>query len=498
VLSNDSSMNEHGSPSTPATVGTPALTGLSATEIDRSCRAPLLVLFVSAALWLLVGSVFALIASIHFHSPGFLADIAWLSYGRLQPAGTECLLYGFCIQSALGIGLWLFARLGRARLAQSLLAATGALFWNLGTALGLGGILAGDRTGFVCLDMPGYAAPLLLAGYLLIALSSALTFHHRTERSLFVSQWFLLAALFWFPWIYSTAQLFLVTWPVRGVAQAMIGWWFANNLQTVYLGLAGLAFVFYFLPKLTGNDLHSRYLALLTFWMLLLFSSWGGISQSAPTPAWMPTLSTAATVLNLVPLLAVGLSAYQTTRPGSSPRAPSLPLRFVLFGVVAFLVAGLMQVLGVLPRVCEITDLTWFGAARCQLHLFGFFAMTALGAIYYIVPRLLEIESPSSGLVRAHFWLAACGITLVVVPEALAGIAEGLKLQDPNHEFVEVMRGTLHFLRVSTLGLLFIAGGQALFLGNLAAQTFRFSRSRAATTYAEVTADLFKIVEVKP
>ena len=324
-------MNQHGPQSTLTAGDHPS--GVPTTTINASCRAPILVLFIGAAFWLLAGSVATLMASIHFHSPAFLADSAWLSYGRLQPAWLESFLYGFGIQAALGIGLWLFARLGRTWLAQPSLAIGGAVLWNVGVAIGLGGILAGDRTGFASLDMPGYAAPLLLVGYLFIALSGALTFHHRTERVLFVSQWFLIAALLWFPWIYATAQLFLIHQPVRGVVQAIIAWWFANNLQTIYLWLSGLAMAFYFIPKITGNALHSRYLALVTFWMVILFSSWGGISHSAPVPAWMPALSTAATVLNLVPLVAVGLSAYRTTRSAGTVRPPSLSLRFVLVPV---------------------------------------------------------------------------------------------------------------------------------------------------------------------
>ena len=57
-----------------------------------------------------------------------------------------------------------------------------------------------------------------------------LTFHQRRERQLFVSQWFLFAALFWFPWIYSTANLLLLAFPVRGMAQAVILVVFRCNL----------------------------------------------------------------------------------------------------------------------------------------------------------------------------------------------------------------------------------------------------------------------------
>src|SRR5438445_453675 len=109
------------------------------------------------------------------------------------------------------------------------------------------------------------------AVWLVIGVWGALTFHQRLVRRLFVSQWFLLAGLFWFPWIYATANLLVIVFPVRGVAQAVIAWWFSNNLQVVWLGLVGLAVVFYFVPKLTKRELHSEYLALITFWMLMLF-----------------------------------------------------------------------------------------------------------------------------------------------------------------------------------------------------------------------------------
>ena len=77
----------------------------------------------------------------------------------------------------------------------------------LGVLLGVIGILAGNGTGFENLEMPRYSAVPLFIGYLLIGLWTVLTFHQRRERSLQPAQWFLLAALFWFPWIFSTARL---------------------------------------------------------------------------------------------------------------------------------------------------------------------------------------------------------------------------------------------------------------------------------------------------
>ena len=85
---------------------------ISIGEIDASCRVPLFTLFVSAAVWLVAASVFGLLASIKFHSPNFLSDCASLTYGRVHPVATNALLYGFAMQSGLGVALWIIARLG--------------------------------------------------------------------------------------------------------------------------------------------------------------------------------------------------------------------------------------------------------------------------------------------------------------------------------------------------------------------------------------------------
>ncbi len=139
------------------------------------------------------------------------------------------------------------------------------------------------------------------------------TFGQRKERELYPSHWFLLAALLWFPWIYSTANLFLVTMhPVRGVTQAVINWWFAENLIFVWLALVGVGVAFYFLPKIAGRPLHSRFYALFAFWTLILFGTWIGIPQGAPVPAWLPTTSAFATLLLVIPLIAIAIIVFKT------------------------------------------------------------------------------------------------------------------------------------------------------------------------------------------
>jgi cytochrome c oxidase cbb3-type subunit 1 len=476
--------------------GTPSAVTL--TGLDASGRIPLLLMFIGAVKWLLVGSVFSLIASIKFHSPGFLADCSWLTYGRVRPAATNMMLYGFCLQAGLGIALWLFARLGRTRVAQSGLITIGIYVLNFGVLAGVLGILAGDSTGFDNLEMPRYGALLVFLGYLMIGIWAAFTFHQRTEPRLYPSQWFLLAALFWFPWIYSTANLLLVVFPVRGVAQSVLNWWYSNNLIYVWFGLIGLASTFYFLPKLKNRELPSQPLALFTFWALILFGSWTGIPRTAPVPAWIPAISTVATVLTVLVLITLALNMRGImggNGPAISGDGPAA--QFIGIGVIAFFLGGVINILGAFLDPNNALNFTWLGSARQELQVYGFFVMTAFGAIYYLVPIVARVNLCPK-LAKAHWWLALLGLILIIVPLAIGGIAEAGKLRDASAPFGNVIQATLPFLRFTTVGELLLFAGHGVLLANLLGLVKQLYCSRVEAAYANVTTDLFKSAEAKP
>ena len=99
-------------------------------------------------------------------------------------------------------------------------------------------------------------------------------------------------------------------------------------------------------------------------------------------------------------------------------------------------------------------------------------------------------DSPTKGSRKTNVRSAA--------PLAAGGIIQGLNVQDARVPFLQVSRGTLLFLRASTLGDLLIAAGHIIFFVNVAEVVSKFSRTRATAAYGIATADLFKTVEVKP
>ncbi len=431
---------------------------------------PLLLLLAGAAFWLVVSSGFSLIASIKFHSANFLADCAELTYGRVRAVGTNAFLYGFCVPAGTAFGLWQFARLGRSRLPLPGLIAVGTGFWHVGVATGLLGILRGDLSGFENLEMPGYAVPLLFLGIVVLGLWGCLALHERQQTVLEASHWYSLAALFWFPWIFSTASLLLFTFPLRGIAQSVIAWWYSGNLLIVWMGLVGLGALLALLPLATGS--RQRHLALFIFWTLLLFGSWVGIPSAAPLPAWMPVTSRVFTVLLLVPACAVAVLLV-----GSNSKERDLEVPpFLRFAGGFFVLYGLIVSIGAFLHLDTVTQFTWFKPALEMLGGYGFFGFAIFGAIYSVLPKLLTLEWPYQKLIRAHFYLALAGLLFATVPWFAGGVVQGLDWRNPNVSVVEVSARALKFLRPATLGEFLIALGNVLFLVNVGAALFCYIR----------------------
>ena len=463
---------------------------IPASKIDASCRVPLLALFGGAALWLVVGLALSLVAIMTFHKPDLFADFSWLAYGRAQAAANDLLLYGFCIPAGLGVMLWIFVRLSQSELCLPLVPIAAANLWHLGVLIGVVAILAGDSTGFTWLEFPRVSSVLLFAAFLLIAISAAATFGARRNRELYPSHWFLLAALLWFPWIYSTANLFLLAHhPVRGAAQAVIGWWFSNNLIFVWLALVGIGAGFYFLPKLAGRPLHSRHLALFAFWTLILFGTWCGIPQGAPVPAWMPAASAAAVLLLMVPITAIVVIVFKTVR-GSTASCNGGPLCYVKFGTAAFILSGLMFIATGCPQFSRVVEFTWFGPAQTQLQILGFFTIVMCGAIYELLPRVMNFELPFPKFVRLQHWLFMLGVVLWAGSMAVGGVEQGMKLENPQTAFADSTNVMLIFLRAGTTGLLLLLLGSLLFAANIFAMTFKWKMALLKSIITAVKAPL--------
>lgn len=436
--------------------------------VDHSVRFPVLILMGLSLLWLLGATVLSLMAAFKLHTPAFFENCEWLTYGRVRPAATTAMIYGWASNAALAIAVWLMARLSQARLLHGGLVIVGALFWNTGVKVAVGGILIGEVLPYEWMAFGGFAGPLLLIAYILMAVWVVNTFRYRQNRHAYVSQWFLLAALFGFPWIFSVAQIMLVHAPVRGTLQAVVDAWYVQNLIGFWLMPVGLAAAYYFIPKVLGKPIHSYYLAVVGFWSLLVAVSWSGPARlvGGPVPAWVISAGIVGSVLMLIPVMVTTVNLHMTTLRNAREAWISPTLRFVVAGSMAFSLVGLIWSVTAFRTMKEVIHFTLFEEGLNQLTVYGFFSMIAFGSFYFIVPRLLEKEWPSASLISLHFWSSALGLAVMLVGYFIGGVLHGLWMNDPEYfpEFVTIVESIVPYLLLGSVGWILLLIGHLAFL----------------------------------
>jgi cytochrome c oxidase cbb3-type subunit I len=453
--------------------------------IDASTRVPVLMFYTSAMAWLIIGTLLAGFVSFKLHSPDLFSDISFLTWGRVRPAHMNVMVYGWASMAGMGTAIWLMARLCRTVLRYPLLLVAGAGFWNLGVLLGVGGILIGGSTGYQWLEFPHYAAIILFVAYTLVVSWAVLMFRFRRGEQIYITQWYLLGAFLWFPWLYAAGQLMLFVVPVQGVLQSAVGWWYANNLLFLWFGAIGLGTAYYMIPKVIGRPVYSYHLATIGFWTYALFSSWTGMQRlvDGPFPAWMVTASIAATILTMIPVATVGLNHHMTMQ-GYFPLLRYSPtLRFTVFGAISYTVFSVVGVLISLRSLARYVNFTQASIAYSHLGLYAFFTMVIFGSMYYIVPRLVGREWRYASLIKLHFWASVYGIGLMTLMLLAGGFLQGANMENPSLVFSESTETVLPYLRGRTLSGLLLTASHFIFAYHFGLMLLGLGRTSTVPTF---------------
>ena len=453
--------------------------------IDASTRMPVLMFYTSAIAWLLIGTVLAMFVSLKMHAPGMFSDVGFLTWGRVRPAHVNIMIYGWASMAAMGTSIWLMARLCRTVLRHPLLLVAGAGFWNVGVLMGVVAILAGENTGYQWLEFPPYAAVVLFVAYLLIMSWAVLMFRFRRGQQIYITQWYLLGAFLWFPWLYAAAQLMLFAVPVQGVLQAAVGWWYANNLLFLWLGAIALGTAYYMIPKVIGRPVYSYHLATIGFWTYALFSSWTGMQRvvDGPFPAWMITASIAATILTIIPVATVGLNHHMTMRGYFSLLRYSPTLRFTVFGAISYTVFSALGVILSFRSVARYLNFAQASIAYSHLGLYAFVTMVLFGSMYYIVPRLVEREWRYASLIKLHFWASVYGIGLMSLMLLAGALVQGMEQNDPQMPFMESVQSLLPYLRGRSLAGILLTASHFIFAFHFGLMLFGLGRTATVPTF---------------
>jgi cytochrome c oxidase cbb3-type subunit 1 len=409
-----------------------------------------------------VGTSFGDLASLKLHLPDLLTSPAPLTFGRVRPAHLNAMIYGWASLAMIGVALWMIPRLVHQELRWRRWAEASIWTWNIGVALGVGGILFRQTDGLEWLEMHRYFAdPFLVVGGALVALSLFSTLLARQVSHLYVSVWYLIGAFVWFPIVFIAGN-----WPFSGVESAATNWFYAHNALGLWLTAVCVGAAYYFIPKLLGRPIYSYQLSLIGFWALAFFYSLNGMHHliGGPLPTWMITTSVVASILMIIPVLAVAVNHHMTVVGRFRALRYSPTLRFVVLGAIAYTAVSLQGIFTALHEVNRVTHFTHWTIAHAHVGVYTFVTFILFGSMYYILPRLVRHEWPSPTLVRWHFWLVTIGIAMYVIPLMTAGVFQGLAMLDPQTPFQRSVEAAMPGLIARSVAGMILSAGHLIFI----------------------------------
>ena len=448
-------------------------------EADTSTAFPVFMFIAFACMWLLIGSLAGLVSSIKLHEPDWLVSEAWMTFGRMRTVHLTAVLYGWITNAALGTILWVLPRLLRARLAGGIWAMLGGALINTGIAGGIGAIATGWSDGMEYLEIPWQFAIFIFVGFALVILPVLFTLANRKVESLYVSVWYMVAALLWIAVLFLVGKLPGVH---SGVQQATTNWWYGHNVLGLWFTPVSVGAIYYFLPKIIGRPVRSYNLSLLGFWTLAFFYAQVGGHHliGGPVPGWLTTLSIVQSVMMVIPVVAFSINMGTTMKGRMHLARYSPTLRFMMFGGLMYLASSLQGSYESLRSVNQVAHFTHYTVGHAHLGAYGFVTLVLFGAVYFMMPRVLNWEWPYPRLITLHFWLAAIGIAIYFVGLTIGGWLQGLAMLDAARPFMDSVTLTIPYLVSRTVGGSLMVLSHLLFVGHFLAMALRFGPARTS------------------
>jgi cbb3-type cytochrome c oxidase subunit I len=427
--------------------------------------------FLSAAGWLVVGTVGGFIGAIELVAPDLLGNISWLVFGRIRQVHTNVNMFGFVGTGLLGAAHYLVPALLRTPLHSERLGKLTLILWNIAIAVGVVTLSMGqtqnrENAEFIWPVDIGVLVALALVFYNLFQ-----TLRQRKETLLYVSVWYVFGGLIFtfFTYLFGNAIWNPDTGSISGIPDAILAWFYGHNILGFFFTPLAVAAAYYIIPIACRAPLYSHTLSLIGFWSILLLYSHIGTHHliQAPAPTWLKVVAITGSVGMIVPVMTVLVNLWLTMKDRLGYLYSDIGGKFVLVGTVWYLLTCLQGPLQSLPYVQRLTHFTNWVIAHAHMGVFGFSGSIAFGAMYFILPRITGKSLYSKKLAEIQYWLFLIGMIGFFTVLTTAGLIQGNGWLNGETVYRILPQIHLYMILRASLGILLI-GGAVLGVYNIA------------------------------
>ena len=418
--------------------------------------------FISSAAWMVAGTLAGLIGAIELVAPDLLGNLSWIVFGRIRQVHTNLVMFAFVGSALLGSVHYIVPTLLRTPLYSERLGKLYLWLWN-------GALVAGVITLSLGYTQNREYAELIWPIDVGVLLVFALMFYNffetlrrRRENLLYVSVWYVFGALIFsfFTYLFGNAMWNPDTGSITGMPDAILAWFYGHNVLGFFFTPFAVAVAYFVIPIVSRAPLYSHTLSLIGFWSILVMYSHIGTHHllQAPAPTWLKVVAITGSIGMIIPVMTVLVNLWLTMRGRLANVHSDIGGKFVFAGTVWYLLTCLQGPLQSLPYVQRLTHFTNWVIAHAHMGVFGFAGFTALGGIYFILPRITGRPLYSRRLADVQYWLVLIGIAGFFVVLTIAGLIQGNGWLNGESVYRVLPQINVYMILRASLGVLIIGG----------------------------------------
>jgi cytochrome c oxidase cbb3-type subunit 1 len=385
--------------------------------------------------WLLWGAVWVMFApslgitiSLMFNYPDYLGQSEYFTFGRLRPMHVNGVIFGAFSTLFVGLVYYLLPRLTGTAVYRASWGYPMLWLWNAALILGMFMLLLGYNQGLEAGELPLIPDIMFFAAICVITYQVIMTVATRVVRPMYVSLWYLVAALVW-----TVANLilgFVIPYTIPGINNAAFHGLFLHYIVGLWITPAGYVLIYYFLPASVKNPIYSHKLSMVGFWSLAVFYPFVGLHHYlySPFADWAETLAIITSMLLIIPVWTVLQNFFGTMVGRWQSFGQNLTAKFMIMGSIMYLFGCFQGSTEALRSIQQPTHFTDFVISHSHLTVFGTFVVWAIGGLVYVWPRLCARPLWSFKLGNWSFWLITFGISLMGIGLSAQGIQQGYML----------------------------------------------------------------------
>ena len=385
--------------------------------------------FLSSAIWFVLATAVGFIDATHLAAPELLGNIPWLVFGRSRAMHTNLVIFGFVGSALLGAAFYMVPTLGRVPLFSERLGRLSLLVWDLTIVAGTVTLALGYSQGREYAEWIWPVDMGVLTALALIFYNLIQTARRRTEKVFYVSNWYVFAALLYTFLIYffGNAMWNPSTGAISGLPDSILAWFYGHGIVGLFLTPLAVAVAYYGIPIVCRAPLYSHSLSLLGFWTILVIYTHIGTHHllQTPVPAWLKVVAISGSLTMLIPVSTVLINLWLTMRGRLGYLHSDIGGKFIMAGLVWYLLTCIQGPLQALPSIQQVTHLNNWVIAHAHMGVLGFSGTIGLGGIYLILPMVTGRPIYSRRLADIQYWLVLLGMAGFFLVLTAAGLIQG-------------------------------------------------------------------------